>query len=137
MSHRRQRLSSQAGFIREIVWIAVILGVIALIVLDGMAIFSAYQSAEDASATAAEEARTEYAQSLDAGAAKAAAEQYVTKSGLTLVDYKAEQVESVLRFTVTAEASADTYGFHYLSAIPPLKDWVERTLHPVRSGSAE
>jgi hypothetical protein len=42
-----------------------------------------------------------------------------------------------VKVTITGKASADTYAFHYLSAIPPLKDWVERTTNPVRTNSAE
>ena len=57
---------------RDVIWIAVILLVIAVVILDGMAIFRAYQSADDA-ASAAEEALTEYAQTTDVTAAKLAA----------------------------------------------------------------
>ena len=135
---RRSRLRSQDGFIREVIWIVVILGVIAVVILDGMAIFRAYQSADDAS-SAADEARTEYAQSQNVGAAQQAAEEYLTKSSdIEMVDFKAVRTESgTVRFTVTAKATADTYAFRYLAAIPPLEDWVERTTHPTRTGSAE
>ena len=102
-----------------------------------MAIFSAYQSAGDDATTAADEARTEYAQSLDFDAAKLAAAQYLAKSGLEMVGYKVVRTENGVKFTVTAKASADTYAFRLLAGIPQLKDWVERTTHPVRSGSAE
>jgi hypothetical protein len=134
---QRARLRDQDGFIREVVWIAVILAVIAVVILDGMAIFAAYQSADDAT-KAADEALTEYAQTLNVPAAKLAAEQYMVKAGLEMVDFKAVQTDGgTVRFTVTAKASADTYAFRFLGAIPPLKDWVERTTHPVRTGSAE
>jgi hypothetical protein len=134
---QRSRLRSQDGFIREVIWIAVILTIIAVVILDGMAIFGAYQSADDAT-SAAEEARTEYAQTLNVPAAKLAAEQYLDKSGIEMVDFKAVQTESgTVKFTVTAKASADTYAFSYLGKIPPLTDWVERTTHPTRTGSAE
>lgn len=134
---QRSRLRGQDGFIREVIWIAVILAVIAVVILDGMAIFGAYQSADDAS-SAADEARTEYAQSLNVEAAKQAAEEYLAKSDIELVDFKAARTESgTVRFTVTAKATADTYAFRYLAVIPPLEDWVERTTHPTRTGSAE
>ena len=58
---QRSRLRSQDGFIREVVWIVVILTIIAVVILDGMAIFNAYQSAGDSATNAAEQARTEYA----------------------------------------------------------------------------
>ena len=134
---QRARLRGQDGFIREVVWIAVILLVIAVVILDGMAIFSAYQSADDAT-SAAEEARTEYAQTLSVPAAKLAAEQYLDKSGIEMTSFKAVQTaDGTVKFTVTATSTADTYAFGYLGKIPPLKDWVDRTTHPTRTGSAE
>ena len=134
---QRSRVRNQDGFIREVIWIAVILGIIAVVILDGMAIFGAYQSADDAT-SAAEEARTEYAQTINVPAAKLAAQQYLDKSDIEMVDFKAVQTEDgTVKFTVTAEASADTYAFRYLGMIPPLEDWVERTTHPTRTGSAE
>jgi Flp pilus assembly protein TadG len=134
---QRSRLRSQDGFIREVIWIVVILAVIAVVVLDGMAIFRAYQSADDAT-SAADEALTEYAQSMNVGAAKQAAEEYLTKSGIEMVGFESAQTENgTVKFTVTAKATADTYAFRYLAAIPPLEDWVERTTHPTRTGSAE
>jgi Flp pilus assembly protein TadG len=134
---QRSRLRSQDGFIREVIWIAVILGIIALVILDGMAIFRAYQSADDA-ASAANEASTEYAQTLNVPAAKLAAGQYLAKSGLEMTDFEAVQTgNGTVKFTVTAQASADTYAFRYLGKIPQLEDWVERTTHPTRTGSAE
>jgi len=132
------RLRSQDGFIREVVWIVVVLAIIAVVILDGMAIFNAYQSADTSSSDAAQAAVTEYAQTTDVGAAKLAAVQHLTKKGRDLVGFKAAQTpEGQVEFTVTAKASTDTYAFHYLGAIPPLKDWVERTTHPVRTGSAQ
>ncbi len=134
---QRARLRGQDGFIREVIWIVVILAVIAVVILDGMAIFRAYQSADDAT-SAADEARNEYAQSLNVGAAKLAAQEYLAKSDIEMVGFKAAQTENgTVQFTVTAKATADTYAFRYLGAIPPLADWVERTTHPTRTGSAE
>lgn len=134
---QRSRLRNQDGFIREVIWIVVILAVIAVVILDGMAIFRAYQSADDAT-SAADEALTEYVQSMNVGAAKQAAQEYLAKSGIEMVGFKAAQTENgTVKFTVTAKATADTYAFRYLAAIPPLEDWVERTTHPTRTGSAE
>lgn len=132
----RSRLRNQDGFIREVVWIVVVLTVIGVVVLDGMAVFSAYQSADDAT-TAAREARTEYAQTLNLPSAKIAAQQYLAKSGLEMVDFKAQRVENgTVTFTVKARATADTYAFHYLGKIPQLSDWVERVTNPTRTGVA-
>ncbi len=135
---QRSRLSSQDGFIREVLWIVVILGIIAVVILDGMAIFNAYQTAGDSATNAAEQARTQYAQTLNVPAAKLAAEQYLAKKDLEMVDFKAAQTENgTVMFTVTAKSTADTYAFKFLGAIPPLKDWVEHSTHPVETGNAE
>jgi Flp pilus assembly protein TadG len=132
------RLRSQDGFIREVVWIAVILAVLAVVILDGMAIFNTYQSAGNTSSDAADAALTEYAQTQNTSAAKLAAQEQLSKNGLTMVSFKVSQsAEGNTKITVTAKGQADTYAFHFLSAVPPLKDWVERTTHPVRTGSAE
>jgi Flp pilus assembly protein TadG len=135
---QRARLRSQDGFIREAIWIVVILTVIAVVILDGMAIFNAYQSAGDSATNAAEAARTDYAQTTNVAAAKVAADAYLAKKGLEMKGFKAVQTtDGTVQFTVTARATADTYAFHYLGSIPPLKDWVERTLHPTRTGNPE
>jgi Flp pilus assembly protein TadG len=134
----RSRLHGQDGFIREVVWIVVILVIIAVVILDGMAVFNTYQSTGDSAAAAARAAITEYAQSQNVTAAKLAAQERLAKSGLEMVRFKTGQnTEGTLLITVTAKGHADTYALHYLSAIPPLKKWVERTTNPVRSGSAD
>lgn len=133
----RARLRNQDGFIRGLVWLVVILAVISVVILDGMAIFNAYQTAGDASGDAAQAAVTEYAQSTNVAAAKLAAEERAAKSGLEIVKFSIDRdAQGAIVVTVTGETSADTYAFHYLGAIQPLKDWVERTTHPVRTNSA-
>ena len=84
---QRSRLRGQDGFIREAIWIVVILTIIAVTILDGMAIFSAYQSAGDSATNAADAARTEYSQSVNVPAAKLAAAAYLSKKGLEMVDF--------------------------------------------------
>ena len=135
---QRSRLRGQDGFIREAVWIVVILTIIAVSILDGMAIFSAYQSAGDSATNAAEAARTEYAQSVSVPAAKLAADAYLSKKGLEMAGFKvAPAVAGPGLWTVTAKATADTYAFRLLGGIPQLKHWVERTTHPVRVGNSD
>lgn len=128
------RLRGQDGFIREVVWIVVVLAVLAVVVLDGMAIFRAHQSANDA-AKAAREARTEYAQSLDVTSAKLAAQERLARSGLEMIAFHARRSGSGIAFTVKARATADTFAFRYLGKIPQLEEWVERTTHPVSTST--
>lgn len=135
---RSARLRSQDGFIREIVWIAVILAIIAVVILDGMAIFNAYQSAGNGSADAAKAGLTEYAQTTNVPAAELAARDHAARSGLEIVKFSVgKNAEGGYTVTVTGRMTAETYAFRYLGLIPPLEDWVERTTHPVRTDSAE
>jgi hypothetical protein len=135
---RSSRLRSQEGFIRGVVWIALVIAVIALVVLDGMAIFAAHQSVADDSTTAAEEARTEYAQSQNLQAAKLAASGYLVKSDLELVRFSAKRNDQGdIVFSVTAKATADTRAFKLLGKIPPFKKWVQQVTHPVGTGTAQ
>ncbi len=135
---RSAYLRRQDGFIREILWVAVVIAIAAVVVLDGMSIFTAHQAVRNDSATAAKEARTEFAQTLSLPAAKIAAQQYLSKSGLTLLSFTSSQsLEGTAVFTVKSKASAPTYVFRFLGIVPGLKKWVDRTTHPVGSGSSE
>ena len=136
---QRSRLRGQDGFIREAIWIVVILTIIAVAILDGMAIFSAYQSAGD-SATNAADAGAHRVRPVRQRPGREARRRRSTspKKGLEMVGFKAVQAtDGTVQFTVTAKATADTYAFRLLGAIPQLKDWVERTTHPTRTGNAE
>ena len=130
---RRARRSGQDGFIREVVWLAVIVGVIAVVMLDAMALFNAHQSSHDEAAAAVREAQTEYAQTINVAQAKLASEQYLDKSGAQLVAFKATggAQDRTMGFKVTATTHAKTYAFKYLSYVPGLKDWVKRMSNPV------
>ena len=135
---RSARVRSQDGFIREVVWIAVILAIIAVVILDGMAIFNAYQSAGNGSADAAKAGLAEYAQTTNVQAAELAARAHATKKGIEIVKFSMGKTpEGGYTVTVTGKTTAETYAFRYLGWIPPLKDWVERTTHPERTNSAE
>ena len=135
---QRSRLRGQDGFIREVVWVVVVLAVIAVVVLDAMAIFSAHQSAADEATRAANAAKTDYAQSLDVGAAKLAAAEYLARASVEMTGFKATQAQDgTVQFTIKTRATANTYAFRYLAKIPQLKAWVERTTNPTGSGSAE
>ena len=135
---RSSRLRRQDGFIREIIWVAVAIAIVAVVLLDGMSIFTAHQSVRDDSATAAREARTEYAQSLSVPAAKLAAQQYLAKSDLTLVSFSAVQnAEGGVVFSVKATAEAKTYAFRFLKVIPGLKKWEEKMTHPSATSTAQ
>ncbi len=135
---RSPRLRRQEGFIREILWVALAIAIVAVVLLDGMSIFTAHRSVGDDSTAAAREARTEYAQTLNLPAARLASEQYLLKSNLELVKFSTSQGDGgTLVFSVKARASAHTYVFKYLRLIPGLEKWVQRTTHPTATGTSQ
>lgn len=125
-------LRRQDGFIREILWVALVLGVIALVALDGMALFGAHQSAHDVASQAAGEARNAFAETQSVAAAKAAALQAVEKNGDVMVDFGTTTgFGGEQAFVVTVKGHTDTYAFKYLRYIPGLKGWVKTVSNPV------
>ncbi len=136
---RTTRFRRQDGFFREIFWMAVIVAVVAVVLLDALALFNAHQSAHDEAAQAVREAQTEYAQAVSVAQAKAAAEQYLDKSGATMVSFESTGAtgDSAMGFQVTAEYHAKTYAFRYLSYVPGLKKWVRQMTNPTGTESSE
>ena len=134
---RSARLQRQDGFIREVLWVCLVLAVIAVVVLDAIALVAANRSVDDDAATAAREARTEYVDSLDARSAYAAADAYLVRSGVEMTGFSTSTgSEGTVVFTVTAQAHADTYVFRFLGSIPGLGDWVTRLSNPSATRSA-
>jgi len=135
---RGGRHTGQDGFIREVVWLVVIVGVIAVVLLDALALFNTHQTSHDAAASAVREAQTEYAQSLSVAQAKLAAQDYLRKSGARLVSLETTGlVEGSMGFAVTATARAKTYAFRYLGKVPGLEDWVDGVVNPVSTESSD
>ncbi len=129
-------LRRQDGFVRGAIWLGLTVGVIALVLLDGMALFSTRQSTEESATTAAQEARNVYFQTQDLGSAQLAAEAYLSKNHKTLAEFATERdLGGALVFEVTAKGHADTYAFKYLGYVG-LKDWVSRATNPTVTESA-
>ena len=131
------RLRRQDGLIREAIWLFVIIAVIAVVLLDGLALFHANQSVRDAATAAADEARNAYSQSPTLASAKAAAQDYLAKNGDTFVAMTTSQAaDGTITFRVTAKTHADTYAFKYLRYVG-LKKWVEKTSNPSVTRSSD
>ncbi len=131
------RLRRQDGLIREAIWLFVIIAIIAVVVLDGLALFHANQSVRDAAATAANEARNAYTQSPTLASAKLAAQNYLASNGDTFVKMTTGQApDGTITFTVTARTHADTYAFKYLRYVG-LKKWVQQTSNPTVTRSSD
>jgi hypothetical protein len=126
----------QDGFIRGVVWLGLVVAVVALVVLDGMALFGVRRSAEESASAAAGEARNVYFQTQDMTSAQIAAQEYLTRSRMTLASFETEQsLDGSLVFKVTAKAHTDTYAFKFLGYVG-LKGWVNRATDPVVTESA-
>ena len=134
---RYARLHRQDGLIRGAIWLFVIVAIIAIALLDGMALFHANQSVRDAASSAANEARNAYSQVPDLAAAKLAAENYLARTGDTFVSMTTSRaLDNTLVFTVTAKTHVDTYGFKYLRYVG-LKKWVQQTSNPSAARSSD
>ena len=131
------RLRRQDGLIREAIWLCAIVAIVAVVMLDGFALFHANQSVRDSAAAAANEARNAYSQSPTLSSAKVAAQDYLAKNGDTFVAMTTSQAaDGTLRFTVTAKTHADTYAFKYLRYVG-LKKWVQQTSNPSVTRSSD
>ena len=82
---------AQSGFIREVFWLAVIIGVVALVLLDALALFNNRQASYSNASAAAREAQSVWVQTQSFPQAKQAAQQYLTGHGEKLVAFKTAQ----------------------------------------------
>jgi len=130
------RWRAEDGFIREIVWLVVIIVVLAVAVLDGLAIFWANQSVKDDALRAARAAATEYVQTQSPTAAKLAAQQALVIANEELMGFEVSTAaDGSAVFTVTAKAHAKTRAFKLLRYVG-LREWVERVTNPSATRSS-
>jgi hypothetical protein len=131
------RLRRQDGFIREILWLALVLAILAIVALDGLSVFAAHQSVKEDATRAASEAQTAYVQTLDLVSAKLAAQQYLIKANKALVAFSSTTgLDGAPVFTVEATAHANTYAFKFLRYVG-LKKWVDQMTNPTGTGTSE
>jgi predicted lipid-binding transport protein (Tim44 family) len=134
---RYARLRRQDGLIREAIWLFIIVAIIAIVVLDALALFHANQSVRSAATAAANEARNAYSQSPTLAAAKLAAQNYLAKNGDIFVGMTTSRaLDGTIIFSVTAKTHADTYAFKYLRYVG-LKKWVQQTSNPIVTRSSD
>jgi multidrug efflux pump subunit AcrA (membrane-fusion protein) len=130
------RLRRQDGFIREIFWLALVVAIVAVVLLDALSLFNAHQTGHDNAKAAAQAAREAYVQSSNAAQAKAAAQASLARSGDKLIAFSVgRDLESQQVFTVTAQNHAHTYVFGLLRYVG-LKKWVTKMTDPTASESS-
>ena len=126
------RLRRQDGFIREILWLGLAIAVVAVVLLDAMALFNAHQSTHDNASAAATAARDDYSQTTDVAQAKAAAQESLASNGYKLIAFSTgRDVNSDLVFTVEAQGHAHTYVFHYLRYV-----WLKKFVNTLSDPTA-
>lgn len=131
------RWRTQDGFIREILWFLLIIVVIAVAVLDGLAIFWANQGIKDDALRAARAAATEYVQTQSPTSAKLAAQQALLHENEKLTGFEvATAADGSAVFTVTAKAHAETRAFKFLRYVG-LRKWVDRVTNPSATRSSQ
>lgn len=109
---------------RSILSIFLALAILAVLVLDGVAMFVAYQSSEDVAEAAAQQAAIEYTASRGSvQAAEKAAYTYAASKQTELVTIEFHN-DGTKWFRAVASASPETYVFKYL---PVLKDHLSQT----------
>ena len=129
-------LRRQDGFVREILQLALVVAVAALVVLDAMALFSAYRSVEDSAASAALEARNAYYETQSVASAQVVAKASLAKNGKKFIDLDTSRsMDGTLVFHVSAQGHAETYAFKYLGYVG-LSGWVERMTNPTSTESS-
>jgi hypothetical protein len=124
------RLHRQDGFVREVVWLAMVVAIAALVLLDSIALVNAYRSTTDSATAAAVEARNTYYETQDVVSAKQAARASLAKNGKEFVSLKTSRsLDGTLVFNVTAKGHTDTYAFKYLRYVG-LSGWVNGMMNP-------
>jgi ABC-type enterochelin transport system substrate-binding protein len=123
-------LHRQDGFVREVLWLAFIVAVVALVLLDVMALVNANQSVRESAAAATLAASSTYAETQNVPSAKQAAKASLAQNGKELIGLDTSRsLDGALVFNVTAQGHADTYAFKYLGYVG-LKSWVDRMTNP-------
>lgn len=120
----------QAGFVRELLWVSLVVLIGAVVVLDAVSLYSAYERVRKDSDDAARLARQVHLQELDVRQAERSARALLGRRGDELTSFETEGSGEATVFIVAATRHVDTYAFGYLAHIPGVDGWVERTTNP-------
>lgn len=103
------------------IFLAVIFAIMAILIIDGAAVFQAYESSKDVSEAAAIAATDDYKLSRNIGQAEQVAADYCESRDLVFIEVEPRPDLGGNAFSVTCERSARTYVFKKL---PWFKDMV-------------
>lgn len=108
----------RGGVLGTLIFLAIVIAIMAVVVIDGISIYKAYSEVHKATKEAAEEAAQTYKDTRNEVRAQLAAQAYCEAEGFEYVGFEVNREMGNL-FEVTCANEADTYAFKYL---PWLKD---------------
>ena len=130
------RWQRQDGFVREAVWAAAIIVIVAVIVLDVVSVVNASLAVRQNATDAADQALSTYVQTESTTMAMDSASSFLKFHDATLLKSESRltwsmAVPNQARVTITAAKLPHTYVFHYFQSLPwGLGPWFHKLLHP-------
>ena len=124
------RPGRQGGFVREIIWVALAVVLAAVVVLDAVSLYSAYERVGKDTEDAARQARQVQLQELNLTKAERSARVLLERRGDELTSLETEGRGEETVFIVAATRHVHTYAFGYLVYVPGIDGWVDRTMNP-------
>lgn len=119
---RRLIADEHGGILGTLIFLAIVAIIIAVVVVDGVAIYYSYRDVYDATGKAAELAAQTYKDTRKDTRASLAAQDYCVQEGFEFINFRVDREMGNL-FEVTCGTEADTKVFKYL---PYLKDMVHQ-----------
>jgi hypothetical protein len=134
---RLTRWHRQDGFVRGTILIAVIIVVLAVLVLDTVAVVNASLGVRQNATDAADQALSTYVETENTGLAMASAATFLNLHDSVLIRqssaFKPSKTGGPAQSTVTITAvrQPHTYVLHYLQSLPMgIGPWIHKTLNP-------
>jgi hypothetical protein len=129
------RWQRQDGFVREVVYAAAILVIVAVIVLDVVSVVNTSLGVRQNATDAANQAFSTYVQSDNTDIAMASAATFLKNHNATMLKGESHLTSSAggpeqARVSITAAKTPHTYLFHYFQSLPGIGPWFHKILHP-------
>ena len=134
---RFARLRAEDGLIRGILVLCLILAIIAVVVLDSFAMFSASQKVDSDAQSAASAAQVTYVQTTNFVSAEQAAKDLLSHAGDKVISVKSKATADEPVFTVSASRTVNTYVLKYGTHLPWIGKQIGRWLHPHSTGTSK
>jgi hypothetical protein len=130
------RWQRQDGFVREVIYAAAAIVIVAVIVLDVVSVVNTSLGVRQNATDAANQAFSTFVQTNNTGIAMHSASSFLTIHDATLLKSESTLDSTVgtrpdqARVTITAAKVPHTYVFHYFQSLPWVGPWFHKILHP-------